>query len=153
MTNHSLISYYYINACNELRRGSLVGVGGGYEYFKFTRDNPILNFFTNYIKLVSQNRNFFKTDPHVQCTFFAKWEFCPFSVSGYTHEQINQLASHGDSAHCCQMVLRTWAHSKRKTTLGTLLKALGHIGRYDIVKILQDDLKNTETDLRHVQMV
>ena len=51
------------------------------------------------------------------------------------------------------MVLRTWAHSKRKTTLGTLLKALGHIGRYDIVKILQADLKSTETDLRHVQMV
>ncbi|XP_022325103.2 tumor necrosis factor receptor superfamily member 16-like [Crassostrea virginica] len=72
---------------------------------------------------------------------------------GYTHEQINQLASHGDSAHCCQMVLRTWAHSKRKTTLGTLLKALGHIGRYDIVNILQADLKSTETDLRHVQMV
>lgn len=47
------------------------GWGGGMyasiEYFKFTRDNPILKFFTNYIKT-----SFFKTDPHVQCTFFAK---------------------------------------------------------------------------------
>lgn len=72
---------------------------------------------------------------------------------GYTPEKIKQLETYGDSVHCCQTMLQTWANSKRNTSLGVLLKALSHIGRYDIVKVLQADLRGSQTDHNHVHIV
>lgn len=74
-------------------------------------------------------------------------------ILGYTPEKIKQLETYGDSVHCCQTMLQTWANSKRNTSLGVLLKALSHIGRYDIVKVLQADLRGSQTDHNHVHIV
>ncbi|XP_061184607.1 tumor necrosis factor receptor superfamily member 16-like [Saccostrea echinata] len=75
-------------------------------------------------------------------------------ILGYTSAKIDQLEScAGDSLHCCQMMLQTWSHSKRNTTVGILMKGLSHIGRHDIVKILQADLQVSKSDHKHVRIV